>query len=177
MAKRLPPGAVETVAEAFGGSSPEGSKRFWQGRRARGRLAKLARESGGEDARFGRTTFPLAPPLPGGYTEGGGGVAGVPELLLLEDGALLEPNLTNAERAWLTDHDMPIGTPNRIVVLRRVQLWDAEIATRLSRLRKQSPELDGGPSSSPTLPFEISKASSTRLWEQKRKARTRPKTS
>lgn len=166
---------LQALGEAFEGSSLEGSSRFWQGRRARGRNRKRPRESGGPDPRFGKATFPLAPPLPRGYTKGGGGVAGVPELVVLEDGAHLEANLTNLERAWLTDHDMPLGTSNRIVVLRRIQEWDAEIAAIAKKLLKSAPVK---PSSAGLGQQELScpsakRATTSHVWRAKQASRRR----
>lgn len=172
---------LELGLEALGDSIPEGSKgerrRVWQGRRQRGRVARLGRENGTEDPRFGKAVFPLAPPLPRGYNEGGGGVAGVPDVDWLDDGALIEPNLTNAERAWLDSHDMPFGTANRVEVLRRIQRWDAEVAIRLSRLLGQKPGRTCEPLGSLTLRYETSSQRSTRTWLEKKTSRTRKKKS
>lgn len=173
-------GSEKAVAEAFGGSSPEGSKRFWQGRRARGRKQALARESGGEDPRFGKATFPLAPPRLRGYAKGGGGVAGVTHEKWIaaghDPGAFLELDLTNVEREWLERHDMPFPTENRVVVLRRIQQWDAEVAARLSSELKKGFVTTGEPSSLPIQQSLTSAASWTSsLWSRKKGARTRPK--
>lgn len=166
---------LQLAGEALRDSFPQGSSRFWQGRRARGRQQVLARESGGEDTRFGKATFPLAPPLPRGYTKGGGGVAGVADFDPSKpDMAEREMNLTNAERAWLTDHDMPLGTVNRIVVLRSIQQWDAEVAARLSSELKKGFVTTGERSSSPMSQLPISAACSTNSWMSKRAARRRP---
>lgn len=123
--------------------------------------------------RFGVEHSPLAPPLPRGYNEGGGGVAGVPDTTYLEDGACFEPNLTNAERQWLADHEL--YHPGRVVILRRIQLWDAEVALRLKSLFAKKVVDTFEHSCSQILPFGESKKDLTSLFETKRSSRRRRK--
>lgn len=120
-------------------------------------------------------TLPLAPPLPPGYTKGGGGVAGVPDFTVMEDGAFLEPTLTNAERRWLEAHDMPFPTANRVVVLRRIQAWDAEIAQIAKNYSKRGPlELSSaGPEQQELSPKSLASANNSRRFKMKRHARQR----
>lgn len=169
----------ETLAEAFGDLLPEGSKRFWQGRRARGRLAALGRESGTEDPRFGKATFPLAPPPPGGYNEGGGGVAGVSRRLdhthYHASGEFFDPQLSDPERRWLTEHGLDLSVDNRVEILRRIQSWDAEVAERLSRLRKHvvSERSSGGREQQELSPKSVRSSNNTALWRAKARSRKR----
>jgi len=158
-------------AEALRCLSPQGSKRFWQGRRARGRKGAASAEPEG----FGKRTFPLAPPPAPGYAKGGGGVAEVTHFHDHEDGSYLEAELTNEERAWLTAHDMPFPTEGRTTVLRQVQRWDAEIAQIAKRLLKHGPfELSSvGPAQQELSPKSIVSSTNTLRWREKARSRKR----
>lgn len=109
---------------------------LWQGRRARGRTRKTL---GGQSAHpsllapwrrflFGRSHQPLAPPPSGGYIVGGGGVA---EVKRTPTG---EPCYSVDELQFFDFHGLTKEDVSRETVLRRLQLWDAEIAHRLKWL-------------------------------------------
>jgi len=114
-------------------SGPSKTKALWQGRRLRGRLnATKARGEAVSPAapswqvfEFGTEHSPLAPPPSGGYTKGGGGVAGAGTA---ERTAL---HLSRDELLWLDTYGVET---NRLFVLERVQAWDALITRTLHGL-------------------------------------------
>lgn len=150
--------------------TPGRGKKLWQGRRARGRLKRAA--AGGpvpslhrpwQQFRFGEEHAPLAPPPSGGYTEGGGGVAGA------MTAARTRLHLSREELLYV--ERLGLET-NVLTILERLQAWDAKVAMIVEGCAPKRIRTTSKPRAQTEL-FSTSKEHSPSAPSIRRRTRTR----